>query len=654
MINNLIIEQNNSVIKFTNCDLIEIIYNISKSMNESDNQYLKGLLQTDYAYKDAVDFLNQKFIDFHINVNNDYYIRFKDDNVRILLTNQFSSNGHLTIEQAASVNNHSTFKTLFGGNSQITSFDELKYFTNIKTLGWDTFNGCTNLESIDLQNINSVEQNAFKDCKKLTSIKNYQNVQKWDVGIFNNCNLTGDYDFSNSLSNNNERRILGFNNNKNLTSVIMPTGVKYLCQFSGCTSLHTVSNTDDIINIEYETFSNCTSLKNISLPNVTYIGQNAFKNCGLESISLPLLTNINFSGAFSNCASLTTISLPELKSITTAQTFNGCPSLTYISLPNLETLSGQTNFGTSFIEIDVPKLSGVIGDYAFAGCENLTTLNIDWENITKINNSAFRLCKKLFNNMTLNLPACTVIESNPFEQCTIDTLKLPVIEYINGRFINTTINHLELNPNINSLPDNFLWGNKGYDVTGLYNLTEVPTHVFYQNSNLTALDFSNKLKIIHDNAFGECKKLVHLMKDNQILKPTYVDHDAFRDCSLLEDTIDISDCTYIGNYAFSGSPNLNIIGTFNINLTSIGNYAFTRCSRTGNIDIPENITQIGICAFQYMSNLTSMTFISTTPPSVYDNSFYNTSFIIKVPQAALETYKSAPGFSSHTSRIVGY
>ena len=53
MINNLIIEQNNSVIKFTNCDLIEIIYNISKSMNESDNQYLKGLLQTDYAYKDG-------------------------------------------------------------------------------------------------------------------------------------------------------------------------------------------------------------------------------------------------------------------------------------------------------------------------------------------------------------------------------------------------------------------------------------------------------------------------------------------------------------------------------------------------------------------------------------------------------------------------
>ena len=65
--------------------------------------------------------------------------------------------------------------------------------------------------------------------------------------------------------------------------------------------------------IETSTFSNCTSLTSISIPN------------SVKSIE---------SWAFVNCTSLTTIKIPDLVESIGDYAFGGCASLTSIKIPN--------------------------------------------------------------------------------------------------------------------------------------------------------------------------------------------------------------------------------------------------------------------------------------------------------------------------------
>lgn len=56
--------------------------------------------------------------------------------------------------------------------------------------------------------------------------------------------------------------------------------------------------------------------------------------------------------------------------------------------------------------------------------------------------------------------------------------------------------------------------------------------------------------------------------------------------------------------------------------------------------------------FHYCSNLTKIYCKATTPPTLGSNAFDYT--IIYVPQASVEAYKSADGWSEYANRIEGY
>jgi hypothetical protein len=141
------------------------------------------------------------------------YIKFKDPVVEQICISKWSSDGiGLTPEDAAKVTD---IGTTFKGNTEITSFDELEYFVNVKSLKDYAFGKCTQLLSITLPrniniigvaslwinpnlmyvgnlngnpNITSIGQSAFDACSKLEVHDLYfPNLTYMGVKAFNGC-----------------------------------------------------------------------------------------------------------------------------------------------------------------------------------------------------------------------------------------------------------------------------------------------------------------------------------------------------------------------------------------------------------------------------------------------------------------------------------
>ena len=178
---------------------------------------------------------------------------------------------------------------------------------------------------------------------------------------------------------------------------------------------------------------------------------------------------------------------------------------------------------------------------------------------------------------------------------------------------------------------------------------------------------------IGDRAFQDCTNL------NSVLIPstvTSIDYAAFKGCqNLLECAIPDS-VTSIGDYAFSGCTQLTYINLPN-NLTSLGKYAFAQCLNFSSINIPttltyipqrcffdcdglsdielhSGITEIGSSAFAQCSGLYTVKIFAETPPTLGSNVFggsINNELKILVPSNAVNTYKTAEGWSEYANKI---
>ena len=156
-------------------------------------------------------------------------------------------------------------------------------------------------------------------------------------------------------------------------------------------------------------FSDC-GLTSVSLPNVTTIGEWAFDGCKLlESVSLPLATTIGDS-VFYQCGSLTSVSFPNATTIGDSA-FYQCGSLTSVSFPNATTIGRDAFDGCPLTEISLPN-ARTIGDLAFFKCSSLASVSLP--NVTEIGNDAFRDCENL---KEVSLPSVTTIGYSAFSGC---------------------------------------------------------------------------------------------------------------------------------------------------------------------------------------------------------------------------------------------
>ncbi len=204
----------------------------------------------------------------------------------------------------------------------------------------------------------------------------------------------------------------------NIQSVVIPNSVKNIDEFAFyyCKNITSVtfSGKSQLTNIGSYAFSRCENLTNIELPNdVISIGDNSFYNCDkLANIEIPKnVANIG-DNAFYNCATLTSIkvannnkkykdidgnlyskdsktliqyaigkadaffTIPDGVAIIGNGAFSGCSNLTSIVIPDSVTSIGSYAFSNcdNITSIVIPDSVASIGSYVFSGCDNLETI----------------------------------------------------------------------------------------------------------------------------------------------------------------------------------------------------------------------------------------------------------------------------------------
>ena len=183
-----------------------------------------------------------------------------------------------------------------------------------------------------------------------------------------------------------------------LTSVVKidlsQTKIKNVCGMNDLKKLTTVVLPTSVVKVNMGAFSDCSALKEISMPNVTEIDDEAFYDCqSLTSVNFPLATSIGW-GAFSGCSSLTSANFPLVTSIGHSA-FSGCSSLRSVNLPatlrRLDDVAGYTK--------------------TFDGCSKLK--DVYCYVISPFSTKAFP--DFVFTNVTLHVPAFCLNEYREHE-----------------------------------------------------------------------------------------------------------------------------------------------------------------------------------------------------------------------------------------------
>ena len=195
-------------------------------------------------------------------------ITFADPEVeRICVENwDADGDGKLSEKEAESV---SWLSWMVFSGKPITTFDELAYFKNLRTIGQAAFGQCKNLKSIKIpKNVTEIGMSAFADCISLVSIdipKGVTEIQNW---TFENC--------------------------QSLTSISLPEGVITLKEkaFFGCSGLKTITLPSTIQEIGNYVFYGLASIQDVYcyatvVPQVT---ANSFSNNIAEGSNLPNAT----------------------------------------------------------------------------------------------------------------------------------------------------------------------------------------------------------------------------------------------------------------------------------------------------------------------------------------------------------------------------
>lgn len=205
----------------------------------------------------------------------------------------------------------------YGSFYDCYSLTNIAISNNVTSIGDYAFKGCSKLTSITIPNsVTSIGEEVFKN----TSY--YNNENNWDNGLLyiDNYLVNTKEDIEKCSIKNGIKLIAdnAFRDCKSLTSVVIPNSVIYIGEsaFRNCSQLTSITIPNSVTFIGNYAFKYCTSLTSITIPNgIKSIRYETFEDCtSLINITIPnSVTSINYS-AFSGCSSLKDIYYEGTKS----------------------------------------------------------------------------------------------------------------------------------------------------------------------------------------------------------------------------------------------------------------------------------------------------------------------------------------------------
>ena len=323
------------------------------------------------------------------------------------------------------------------------------------------------------EGVNSIANNAFKNCKDLISLTVSPNVISISESAFSGCNNLNSIHFEDGIE------VLTINTSSfsacPLTSIYLGRNLSYSnSPFSGRTKLTSVVIGDMVTSLGDYAFSGCSGLTSVTIPNsVTSIGESVFADCSD-------LTTIRFEDGEN---------LLNIKKSSSSAQFSSCPLTTIYLGRNISYDVSPFKNLTQLTSLTIGNNVKSIGDYAFSGCIRLASVSIG-NGVTSISDGAFRDCR--------GLTSVTIPNS------------------------------------VTSIGDGAFVGCSGLTSVSTGNsVTSIGDYAFSACRNLASVTIPNSVKtIIGDYAFTNCNNLTSVTIGNSV---TSIGGGAFSGCTSLKD-----------------------------------------------------------------------------------------------------------------------
>lgn len=355
--------------------------------------------------------------------------------------------------------------------------------------------------------------------------------------------------------------------------------------------------------------------------HVTEVGNNAFQQSYVRSVTLPESVTKIGTDAFRSATNLQSINIPSGVTYIEDKTFAGCNSLpvingiryadTYLLATTDKTQSNYTiSEGTKWI-----------AEEAFKDCSAATSITLP-SSILSIGTSAFRGCTSLTSVMIENNPRYTSVDGILYT-AALDT----IICYPSGReeedivipdhvtvvaagayADNTHIKSLLVPENVTKIVSTAFTGCDSLTKLTIASPSIVETNYdryvgngFFtlfgsqiSGTTLAECIIESPVSAIGKACFEYCGNLRKVTLPEGLKR---IEEDAFLYCSKLQEINLPESMKFIGTEAFMACSQLNNIHLSD-SLISLGTYAFYGCSSLTNVHIPSSLTTLSNSVFR--------------------------------------------------------
>ena len=390
-----------------------------------------------------------------------------------------------------------------------------------------------------------------------------------------------------------------FLNDKEINNLIIPSDVTLIKSFSfhGCLSIKSLEITNNVEKIEADAFSACTDLSKVTFSSTLCedLKGKIFDDGTISEFSIS--NNVTHIPSYiCNNQPITQVVVPQNVKSIGENAFSGCDNLSSINWNAIDcNVADNGLFDSSKDKVSTINFGSQVKTIPHHLCMNMTSLTsvIIPNGVTKIGNGAFQGC----NNITsLSIPnTVSRIGASCFEGCTAWRVVVPEnIKYIGRKaFKNTFTYNLDRNWSGNLLYiDNYLIESK------------VPTSKYTES-------IKSGTVVIADGAFENNNKMTSITIPNTV---THIGNGVFNRCSELRNFNIPKGIVSIGDSAFNSNGYLGGNLTFASTLKEIGKDAF-RALRISGI-------------YAYMK----------TPPSITDGTFGLSKSVTNTPVYVHKNY----------------